>query len=472
MTERVVIAGGGVTGLAAAYQLQKLSRKAGVETEIVLVEKDSFLGGKTQTEVVDGLVIEHGPDSYIGYKPWFNQVCKELGLPTVGTNPKIRSTYILHKGHMEQLPVGMNIMIPTEIWPFLKTRLLTPWGKLRAGLEPFIPLKKSEEDESIGSFVGRRFGREVLDHVAGPLMGGIHGGDWENVSIKATFPMFPKMEREQGSLLLAGQRSKANKPKGPTGSAFLTVPTGLKSAVDAMVKACDGVQFKLGTTVSRLTPMAGGRYLVELSTGEQLEAGAVILATPAYVAADLVQPHLPDVAAELNEIPYGNSVVVAVAYNRDEVKHPLNASGFLVPHTEPMEVTAATWVSSKWPHSVPEGKVLFRCFLGRGYGKDWTKESDEAILTTVKDGLKKTMGLTAEPVLHRIFRWPRAMAQYRVGHLERIDRVDALMAKAPGLYLAGAAYRGVGLPDCVREGNQAAEKAAKHLGWVASQAAD
>ncbi|HEY3363808.1 MAG TPA: protoporphyrinogen oxidase [Symbiobacteriaceae bacterium] len=467
MTQTIVIAGGGVTGIAAAYQVQKYSRTAGIDARIIVVEREPRLGGKTQTEVVDGCVIEHGPDSYIAYKPWFSNLAKELGLSTTGTNPAIRSTYIYHKGRMEALPVGMNIMIPTEVWPFLKTRLLTPLGKLRAGLEPFMPIRKTDDDESIGSFVGRRFGREVLDHVAGPLMGGIHGGDWDGVSIKATFPTFPKMEKEHGSLLLQGWRNKANKPKGPTGSAFQTVPTGLRSVVDALIKACDGVQFRIGTEVTAVTPASSkNEYVVDLSTGERIDAQAVILAVPAYVAAGLVEPHLADVAGELNEIPYGNSVVVAMVYNKSEVGHPLNASGFLVPHTEPLDITASTWVSSKWLHAAPPDKALLRCFLGRGYGKDWTQESDEAILASVKQGLNQTMGLTAEPVLHRIFRWPRAMAQYRVGHLDRIDRVDELMAKAPGLYLAGAAYRGVGLPDCVREGNQAAEKAAKHMGWI------
>lgn len=466
MSQTIVIVGGGITGLAAAYHLTKQVKSAGRDAKIILVERDEKLGGKTQTEVVDGLVIEAGPDSFIAHKPWFGQLCKELGLPLVGTNPKVKSTYIYSQGRLEQLPVGMQIMIPTEVWPFIKTRLLSPLGKLRAGMEPLIPLKTTDEDESIGSFVSRRFGREVLENLAGPLMGGIHGGDWDGVSIKATFPMFPKMEKEQGSLLLAGWKNKANKPKGPTGSAFQTVSTGLNQAVQALVKAMEGdVDFRMGTAVTSLAP-AGEKYEVALSTGEVLAADAVVLATPAYVAAELMKPFRGDVAAELDEIPYGNSCVVALGYNRADIDHPLDASGFLVPHTEPMDVTASTWVSVKWPHSAPEGKVLLRCFMGRSYGKDWTEESDEAILSAVRAGLEKAMGLKAEPIVTRIFRWPRAMAQYKVNHLDRVDRVDKLMQQQPGVYLAGAAYRGVGLPDCVREGNQAAERVAKHLGWA------
>lgn len=466
MSQTIVIVGGGATGLAAAYHLRKQVKAGNIDAKIILVERDATLGGKAKTDVVDGMVIEHGPDSYLSYKPWFGQLAKELGLPTVGTNPKVKTIYIVRKGRMEQLPVGMNIMIPTEVVPFLKTRLLSPLGKLRAGMEPLVPVRKTDDDESIGSFVGRRFGREVLENIAGPLMGGIHGGDWENVSIKCTFPSFVKMEKEGGSLLLQGWRNKSNKPKGPTGSAFQTVQTGLNSALQAVVKASEGVDFRTSTEVTALKAV-DGRYFVTLSTGEQIDADAVVLAVPAYVAAALIQEFRGDVAGELNEIPYGNSCVAALAYNRSDVKHPLDASGFLVPASEPLEISASTWVSTKWPHSAPDDKVLLRCFVGRGHGRDWTKEPDAVILKTVNDALKQTMGLEAEPFLTRVFKWPKSMAQYRVGHLSRMDRVDQLMEQQPGLYLAGAAYRGVGLGDCVREGMTAADKAMKHLGWKA-----
>lgn len=470
MTQRIVIAGGGITGLTTAYRLQQKARAASIPAEILVVEREPRLGGKTQTEKVEGCIIEQGPDSVIAYKPWFSQLCRELGLSTVGPNPAIKSTYIYSRGRLEQLPVGMQIMIPTEIWPFLKTRLISPLGKLRAGLEPFMPVKRTDEDESIASFVSRRFGREILENLAGPLMGGIYGGDYNIVSMKTTFPRFMKMEREQGSLLLAAWRNKEYKPKGPTGSGFVTIPTGLHDAVEALVKASDGVRFLTGTSLEGLSPAADGTgYQVLLSNGDRLTADAVVLATPAYAAADLVRDHLPDVAGLLDDIPYGNSVVVALAYNRADVNHPLDASGFLVPMREPIDVSASTWISSKWPQAAPPDKVLLRCFIGRAYGRDWTKEPDEVILQAVRKSLEKVMGLKAEPLFTRIYRWPRAMAQYRVGHLTRMDQLDRLMARVPGLYLAGAAYRGVGLPDCTREGNQAADKVAHHLGWPVAE---
>jgi len=467
MQDRILIAGGGMTGLSAAYTLLKKAQAAGRSPEIILVEKENRLGGKTQTELVDGMIIEEGPDSVIAHKPWAVELARELGLETVGTNPQVRSTYILYKNRLEQLPVGMQIMIPTQVWPFLTTRLLTPWGKLRAGLEPFVPVRRTDEDESIGSFVGRRFGREVLTNIAGPLMGGIYGGDFNAVSMKATFPRFLTMEREGGSLLLQAWRNKALKPKGPTGSAFVTVKGGLNRLVQALEAWLEGrAKLLTGVTLTGLVPRSDGRgYVAGLDDGQRIEADAVILALPAYATAGLVRDWLPEVASELSAIPYHHSVVAALAYNRKDVSHPLDASGFLVPVTQPTVVTASTWVSSKWPHAVPEDKVLIRCFIGRGVGRDWTKEPDDLIVGHARKELERLMGLTAEPILTRVYKWRRAMPQYQVGHLDRMDRVDRLMERAPGLYVGGAAFRGVGLPDCVREGAQAAEKAARHLGW-------
>lgn len=467
MTGRVLIAGGGITGLAAAYRLQQVARAAGVPAEIVVVEREPRLGGKTQTERVDGMVIEAGPDSFLAGKPWLSQLCGELGLPVTGTNPAIQTTYIYHRGRLEALPLGLRLMIPTRLGPFVRTRLLSPAGKLRAALEPLVPVRRGDADESIGSFVCRRFGREVLERIAGPLMGGIYGGDWNVISLKATFPMFLRMEQEQGSLLLAARKMKPAGLNGPTGfSAFLTVPTGLRTVVEALVKATDGVRYLTATALVALRQATGGAgWVAELSNGERMEADAVVVALPAYEAASLVRDFLQEVAGELSAIPHGSSVVVALAYRRQDVGRPLDASGFLVPKAEPLELAACTWVSSKWTQAAPPDRALLRAFLGRAGGRDWTQETDEAILAEARRGLEVTMGLRADPILTRIFRWPRAMPQYTVGHLDRMGRVDRLLERAPGLYLAGAAFRGVGLPDCVREGFTAAERAARHLGW-------
>jgi oxygen-dependent protoporphyrinogen oxidase len=462
MKQTILVAGGGMTGLTAAYQLQKLARQAGTDPEIIVVEKSDELGGKVQTEVIDGLVIEAGPESFVAYKPWLTQLCVELGLPMTGTNPALRQTYIAHHGRLEPLPVGMNMMIPTQIWPFLTTKLLSFQGKLRAAAEPLIPAARGGHDESIGSFVRRRFGQEVLERIAGPLMGGIYGGDWNRLSLKSTFPQFMNMEREKGSLLLAGLRGRQT--AAPQKSPFVTVPGGLKSVIRALVCATEDVRYLTGTTLTSLSP-DGDAYAADLSDGTSVRADAVVLATPAYATATLVKQFLPEVALELQAVPYASSVVVALAYDRSAVDHPLDGTGFLVPPSEPQDVAACTWVSSKWKHAAPAGTVLLRCYLRRSSGKDWVKQPDEAIVQAARSTLRQLMNITADPILIRVFRWPDAMPQYLVGHLERMDRVNRAWQQAPGLALAGAAFRGVGLPDCVREGITAAAGVARHLGW-------
>jgi oxygen-dependent protoporphyrinogen oxidase len=464
---RILIVGGGMTGLSAAYQLQKWAAKTGALPVIHLVEKADRLGGKTSTELVDGLVVERGPDSFVGHKPWLKELAKELGLALTGPNPAVKKTYIWSGKRLEPLPIGLQIMIPTQFGPFIRTPLLSPWGKLRAAMEPFIPARKVEGDESIGSFVRRRFGQEMLEQIAGPLMAGIYGGNWDEISMQASFPQFMKIEREKGSLLLNALRNKRQaQPQSTTGSPFLTVPTGLQTIVDRLAAVLEGrVQFHLGTMVTALEPVQGaGGYRVRLSSGEEMTADAVIVATPAYVAADLVDGFLPAISTELREVPYGNSVVVALGYRRADLDHPLDGTGFIVPARYPMEVTASTWVSSKWAHAAPSDKALLRVFLGRAGGKDWTTESDEAILAEIQKGLRETMGLTGEPFLTRIFRYRQANPQYRVGHLDRMAKLRRQLPR--GLYLAGAAYGGVGLPDCVREGQVVAEKVANQLGWI------
>lgn len=462
MTKRVVIIGGGITGLTTAYRLSQ----GAPAVELHLVERAGRLGGKTGTELTEGFVIEQGPDSFVGHKPALVNLCKELGIELTGPNPQMKKTYVWSGTQLEPLPVGLQLMIPTEFGPFIKTPLLSWKGKLRAGLEPLVPIRKEMGDESIGSFVRRRFGDEMLEKIAGPLMGGIYGGSFDEISMGAAFPQFMKIERERGSLLLNALRNKAQaKPKSTTGSAFLTAPQGLQRIIDRLVQEIEGkVKFHLERSVTSLAPVAESpaRWLVTLSTGEALVADAVILATPAWAAADLLGAPVPEVAAGLREIPYGNSVVVALGYKKEALDHPLDGTGFLIPARYPMEVSASTWVSSKWAHAAPDDRALLRVFLGRGGGKDWTVESDEAVLAEVKKGLRETMGLTAEPFLTRIFRYQRSNPIYRVGHLERMK---ALRAKLPtGLYLAGAPYSGVGLPDCVREGQEVAAQVVQGLG--------
>jgi protoporphyrinogen/coproporphyrinogen III oxidase len=462
MRERVLIAGGGITGLTAAYRLRQRAAAAGADAEILLVEREERLGGQIWTERTDGLVIEAAPDSFLARKPWFGDLCRELGLPVIGTNEQIKQTYILHRGRLEPIPPGMQLFIPTRPAAFLGSPLVSPLGKARALLEPLVPVRTDDGDESIGHFIARRFGPEVLDRIGAPLLAGVYGGDPYETSLLATFPQFRQMERERRSLLLGARR--AAPARGTTGSLFQTVPDGLYAVVEKLAAACPDL--RTGVSVRELAPVSRG-FAVVLDSGEQVEADAVILTLPAYATAGLVAGFLPDAAAELRRIEYASVVVAALAYRRAEIDHPLDATGFLVPRSEELPITASTWVSSKWTHAAPPETALLRGYLGRPGDRDWTQEPDDAVIAAVRQSFCQVMGITAEPVLSRVFRWPRSRPRYRVGHLELVGRIEASLQRAPGLLFAGAAYRGAGLPDCVRDGAAAADRAAAHLGWGA-----
>jgi len=462
MNQRILIAGGGITGLSAAYHLQKRARATGQTPEIILVERDERLGGQIQTQVDGDLIIEEAPDSFLVRKPWLMQLCQELGLTLVGTNDQIKKTYILNNGELEPIPEGMQLFIPTKLKPFVKSKLMSQGGKLRAMLEPVIPIRQTDEDESAGHFIARRFGREMVEKIGAPLIAGVYGGDPYELSLKATFPQFLTMERERGSLLKAARKTAP--AKGTTGSLFQTVQGGLHSVIEALVAATPDVQYQTGRTLISLTHV-GSRQLAGLSSGETLEVDAVVLTLPAFVTADLVAAAMPELALELQAIEYASAVVVALAYNRVDVMHSLDASGFLVPSSEGLPITASTWVSSKWPHMASGNRVLLRAFLSRSGDRDWVTEPEVEILVAVRHTFEQVMGLTADPVLTRIFRWPRSRPRYKVGHLDRVQRIDRLIEQAPGLYVAGAAYRGLGLPDCVRDGASVADQIAVQFNW-------
>lgn len=467
---RVLIVGGGITGLTAAYNLQKAARAAASPLEIVLLEQQHRLGGKVQTELTAGLTIEQGPDSFLARKPWLQELCQELGLPLIGMNTNLGKTYFLHKGRLVALPVGMQMMIPTQIGAFLSTPLLSSAGKLRAALDAVLPRRRAAGDESMGAFIQRRFGTELLDQIAAPLLAGIYAGDPYDLSLAATFPMFADMELQHRSLILGARRQATGAaapgaaPRRVAGrSSFQTVATGLHSLVDALVAAMPGVQVELGATVVRVARDHGWR--VQLAGGRELAADSLVLATPAYASARLLQPVAPGAAQELAAIPYNSALVVSLAYRPSEVAHPLDAAGFLVPRREHPVLTAATWVTAKWPHTTDGQLVHLRGYLGRSGQADPTALSDSAAVAAFRTTLCSVMGIAAAPALTRVYRWPRALPQYRVGHLERVARIRRQVATMPGLHVAGAAFTGAGLPDCVRAGREAAQQVAEQFAW-------
>lgn len=465
----VLIVGGGITGLAAAYFVQKLARAEGRRLRCRLVEASKSLGGKVQTERVNGLVIEQGPDSFLVRKPAAKQLAEELGLggDLVGTNPHVRKTYMVRRRRLVPLPDGMMLAAPAKLSAYVKSPLFSPWGKLRAGLDLLLPPTRSTDDESLGAFFTRRLGREVAVNLAGPLLSGIYAGDLDQISILATFPQLRQLEQKHGSLIrglralqeLAGQRSA-------TGSAFLTLRTGLMTLVEALEKALNDVDITTGdpvVAVRQQQTREGNQYEATLASGRQVTAPVVVLTLPAHAAALLLEPFAPHLAADVAGIPYVSTAAVVLVYPQTAATRPLDATGFLVPAHERRVVTGSTWVTQKWPHTTPAGQVLIRCFVGRAGSEKILQQDDESIVKAVAAELRELVGLQGEPTLSRVYRWPRAMPQYVVGHQARLQRIREHMAAWPGMLLAGAGYDGMGLPDCVRQGEEAAKAALAQL---------
>jgi protoporphyrinogen/coproporphyrinogen III oxidase len=468
---RVVIIGGGIAGLSTAYALQERARLRRIPLACTLVEARERLGGVILTERVDGFVIEAGPDSLLTQKPWGLELCHTLGLGDrlVGTNDQQRTVYILWGGRLQPLPAGLMLIVPTRLGPLLRNPLLSWPGKIRMGLEYLLPARPSDGDESLAAFVRRRLGGEALDKIADPLLAGIYAGSSQDMSLLATFPRLRELEVTHGGLIrgMLAQRRTGRQRLSATSThptaLFMAPRGGMAEIVEALVSRLDQVDLRLGETVQRVIPHGNSAagvqdYAVHLDGATTLPAEAVVFATPAPITARLVEGFHPRLAEALGAIPYASSATISLAYRRLDVPHALDGFGFLVGKHEGRRITAATWSSSKFPHRAPTDHVLIRSFLG-GVGREhlmWRE--DAALIQLVCEELGAILGITTAPVLARVYRWERANPQYLVGHLERLDAMERMLASHPGLFLAGSAYRGVGVPDCVHQGMQTAER--------------
>jgi oxygen-dependent protoporphyrinogen oxidase len=467
---RVVILGGGVSGLATAHALLGLSDANGAR-DITVIERSARLGGNIATEHHDGFVLDGGPDSWVATKPHGTALAKSLGLgerliPTVADN---RRVYIAARDGLCPLPEGVVLGVPTEILPIVQTPLFSWDAKLRMALEPLIPPRRWEgdDDESIGDFVARRLGDEVADRLAGPLLGGIFAGDARELSVRAAFPQFVDAEKNYGSLVRAMRAMraarKANASKGE-GSAFFSLQGGLGELVDALeAKVASGARVRTGVGARRIEARAAGGYRVVLDGGEVLDADDVVVTLPLPVASTVTHSLDSTLGDALAQFDVASTATVFLAYHRRAILHPLDATGFLVPRSLGRAALASTWVSSKWSHRAPEGDVLLRVFFGGATGEEVLSHDDAELATLARRDLRALMGIEAEPMFARVFRFDGASPQPRIGHLARVRAVSTRLARWPGVYVTTNGFGGSGIPDCVKNAEAvAASIAASH----------
>ena len=451
---KVVVVGGGIAGLAAARRLEALVPNV----EIVLVERSERLGGKLLTEREHGFVVEGGADSLLSRKPRGVGLVEELGLAgeLAGRRPESARTFVRLGDELHPLPEGLTGMVPTDLRALESSALLSPEGRERIAAEVDVPAEPAGADESIASFVSRRFGREAYERLVEPLLTGIYAGDGEQLSLQATFPNLRALELEHGSVLrgLAVQ-SAAPRACPP----FVSLREGMGALVEVIVAELAGTEIRTGRVVAHLGRGSSG-YDVVLDAGDVLEAEGVVVAIPAFAAAQVLAELDRELAEEHAEIPYASSAIVTLAY-ASGTGH-LDGYGYVVPRAEASDVLACTWSSSKWEGRAPVGAALIRVYLGRFGGRDVTRDSDEDLVERAREEVR-VLEIEAEPDRTWIHRWPRGMPQYLLGHPERLQRIDAALERHPGLALAGAAYRGVGIPDCIHSGEEAARSLVESL---------
>ena len=472
MNRRVVVVGGGIAGLAAAHRLIELNKEKSLDIEVVLLEASARLGGTIATERVGDFLVEAGPDSFITEKPWALRLCARLGLSSrlVSTEAAYQKIYVVHKGRLEPLPEGFFLLAPTRFWPFVQTPLFSLTGKLRMAAEIFLPRGAVNGDESLGAFVRRRFGAEALDRVAQPLVGGIYAADPDKLSLSATMPRFKEMERVHRSVILSmvsEQRRRARNREAGSGarwSLFVTLVGGMQELVDRIASRLPEGCVRLHTPIAGLIRDTDKNlWKVTTRGNESLEVDAVVLATPSFQTAETIGDVASSAADALKQITYASTATVSLAFRQKDFPRPLDSFGFVVPAIESRKIMACTFSSLKYPGRAPEGHVLLRGFVGGSLQPELFQDDDATMEKHVRDELASLLGVVAQPVFSRVWRYPNSMPQYHVGHQTRIQQIEAQLAKFPSLALAGNAYHGVGIADCVRTGEEAAERIINRL---------
>ncbi len=442
----VVVIGGGISGLAAAYELVQ----AGITCTII--DPSQTLGGVIRTEHADGCLVEAGPDSFLAQKPWALELIKELGLEdqVIGSNDERRRTFVLRKGRLVQIPEGIQFMAPTRIWPVLRSPMLSVGAKLRMASEVLRRPRAAQPDRSVADFVTDHYGSEVNEYLAQPMLAGVYGADPENLSVNAVLPRFVELETRHGSLsrgLMAAMKKAA--PKGVSKKPlFLTLRGGMQTLTDALVSRIDGKARRVQAKVAGVRRGENG-WTVQMEDST-VEADSLVLAVPAYESGRLLEPIDSEIVEPLNSIPYGSSITVGLVYKRPAFDHPLDGFGFLVPRAEGRPLAACTWVGTKFNDRVPSNRALLRSFLSGAQARERMSKPPEELAREIDTELKGLMGFTVDPASSRVAVWDHAMAQYPVGHAQIVEQVRGRAGVLPGLHLIGNAYEGIGIPDCIR----------------------
>ena len=463
--KRVAVIGGGISGLATAHRIYELDPSI----DIRLYEALPRLGGSLYTERRDGFLLEWGADNFITQLPWGLDLCRRIGFEDqlIPTDAAHRQAFVVRRGRLHKIPEGFVIMAPSRIWPVITTPILSPFGKLRMAWEYFVPSYAEDEDESLASFVIRRFGRETYDRLVQPLVGGIYTGDPERLSVQMTMPRFVEMEHKHGSLIRAvwaqAGRKRQQQAKGSSGarySMFVAPRNGMDSLVEAIAARLPDGSIRLGSPVTSIEPRPEGGWDLGVG-GEDLETvtvDAVVLAVKAQAASQLLTDVEPNASELLAEIPHASCSIVSLGYRRDQISHPMDGFGFVVPLVENRKILSGSFSSVKYPGRAPEGKVLMRAFIGGACQAELADLPDEDLITIAREEFGQLLGIRGEPLLTNIARQPHAMPQYYVGHKQRVEQIDQLLSRLPGLYFAGNAYEGVGMPQCIHSGEQAAQR--------------
>ncbi|HXC53336.1 MAG TPA: protoporphyrinogen oxidase [Candidatus Limnocylindrales bacterium] len=475
MTKRIVIVGAGIAGLSAAYRAHRLAAERKLDAEIIVLESSARIGGVIESVNRGGCVMELGPDSIITEKPWARALCEEIGLGPriVGTRNESRQSFVALGKKLHPIPEGFYMMAPSRLSPFAATGLFSWAGKLRMAADLVLPRRSDAADESLASFVRRRLGSEALERAAQPMVGGVYTADPEKLSLRATMPRFVEMERKHRSLILGliesrrraargGDDAAEGSAAGPRYSLFISLDRGLSVLPERLRELLPDGAIRNGVAVERIE-REGDRWNV-FTLDDVIPADAVCIAAPAYATSRMLEGVAPELARSLNLIEYASSATVNLVYRRDAITHPLNGFGFVVPASEKRTLLACTFSSVKYPGRAPAGSVLLRAFVGGALFPEVYDMPDDRILAGVDRDLADLVGIHARPTETLVTRWPRSMPQYNVGHLERVARIEEEAGRFATLALAGAAYRGVGIPDCVRSGEAAAERLVTALG--------